>query len=245
MFSFPTHSFGAGRPWSQRGLAGRAYGEIAPELADALLRWLDSGHVPEGETLEPPHVFRSGELVIKFFPAPSVFGWLRRARAVRSAELHFRCLPVASPRPLIAVARNRRGPSLLVREFVPGALLWDVWSRDERAEAELPAFLALMQRHGVLHGDLHPHNLLWNGERWLLLDVDGLRHGLHSRSRVLEGQWTRLCFYLRDERRVERLFARTRELGPGTDPTDWSRVRQRARRMRRARGLPAEGETGA
>lgn len=241
-FSFPADpTSGAGREWSGGGLAGRAYGAIVTDLAAALPRWLAEGEVSEGEPLKPPHVFRVGELVVKFFPAPTVFGWLRLPRAVRSAERHFSCRPIPSPRPLIALSRRRGGASLLVREFVPGRLLSEIWGRDEAAERALAALLSEMRRCGVVHGDLHPRNLLWTGERWCLLDLDGVRHRLHSPARVLEGQWARLLFHLEDEARVERLYRRVLELHPeGLQPT-WAGIARRARALRASRGLPPAG----
>jgi tRNA A-37 threonylcarbamoyl transferase component Bud32 len=236
-----------GRAYRAGALRGRAYGELEAQLAAALPCWLAEGRVPEGQALKPPQVYRAGELVVKFFPPPTVFGWLRAPRAVRSAERYFACLPVPSPRPLVALARSSRGPSLLVREFLPGALLSELWGTDEPAERALADFLAAMLRQGVLHGDLHPRNLLWSAGRWVLLDVDGVRHRLHDRARVLLGQWARLCFHLGDEPRLERLFRRTLELGGGADGSDWQAVRRAARELRARRDpaarRPASGGT--
>jgi hypothetical protein len=179
--------------------------------------------------------FRSGTWTVKRFPAPTVFGWLRTPRALRSARRHFACLPVPSPRPLVAVAKNRRGPSLLVREFVAGKTLGELWGRDEASEAALPAFLAALRRLPQQHGDLHPGNLLWTGDRWVLLDVDGLRHGLHLRRRVLFGQWLCLASRLSGEERMARLFRRTQELAPGLDGTRWEDLRRALAQRSRSR----------
>jgi hypothetical protein len=228
----PAERWGTPRRWRAHGLRGRAYADSSPALDAAVARWLEEGSVAEGEPLKPPHVFKAGGLVVKFFPPPTVFGWARRPRALRVAALHFRALPVASPRPLLACARWRGGPSLLVREHVEGALLSAVWSKDERARSALPRFLADLELHGVLHGDLHPRNLIWDGERWVLLDVDGIRHGLHDRARVIEGQWARFLAHLGDEPGLERAFGATRALtrGPGdrSGREDWDRIRERA-----------------
>lgn len=215
----------AGRPYRLGALRGRAFAALAPELERALPGWLAGQEGPGSERMSAA-AFRSGPWTVKRFPAPSVFGWLRAPRAVRSARRHFACLPVPSPRPLVAVARSRRGPSLLVREFVAGRVLTELWGRDEASEAALPGFLAELRRLPMQHGDLHPGNLLWTGARWVLLDVDGLRHGLHLRARVLFGQWVCLASRLADEERVERLFQRTQELARGLDPTRWEDLRR-------------------
>jgi predicted unusual protein kinase regulating ubiquinone biosynthesis (AarF/ABC1/UbiB family) len=122
-----------------------------------------------------------------------------------------------------------------------GALLSELWGADESAERALAEFLAGMLAAGVLHGDLHPRNLLWSAGRWVLLDVDGVRHRLHDRSRVLLGQWARLLFHLGDEERLERLFRRTLELGGGADGSDWQAVLRAARELRAQRGSLAPG----
>lgn len=231
-----------GNPWRGSG-TGRCYAPLAPELAAAVPRWLTELAVPEGTALKAPDVHRLGGLVIKFFTQPSLFGWLRAPRAVRSAEGYFACLPLRSPRPLVALGRRFGRTSVLVREHIEGVLLREVWSdaaqRDPRATDALAGFLAAMERQGIIHGDLHPRNLLWNGSEWVLLDVDGLRHGLHDPVRVLTGQWARFVLHLGDEERVRALHAHTlRELGPAAR-VSWERVRRRVETLtRQRRGVP-------
>lgn len=233
---FPTDgSFGRGRALRADGLVGRAYATPTPELLAALARWLDARAVPEGTPLKAPDVHRLGDLVVKLFTQPNLFGWLRAPRAVRSAERHFWCLPLRSPRPLLA-AGETRGPSLLVREHVSGELLKDVWRNDAHAEEALAAFLAGMERHGVVHGDLHPRNLLWTGSDWVLLDVDGLRHRLHDPVRVLTGQWARFVFHLGDEERVRALHARAGALAGGAARVPWESVRRAVAELVARRG---------
>jgi hypothetical protein len=220
-----------GRPWRQAGAAGRVYAPLAPELAARVPHWLATLAVPEGTVLKAPDVHRVGGLVVKFFTRASLLGWLRPPRAVRSAERYFWCLPLRSPRPLVAAGRGRR--SVLVREHVAGELLnaaWhgESWRRDGRAAEALAAFLAGMQRHGVVHGDLHPQNLLWTGAEWVLLDVDGLRHGLHDPARALLGQWARFVLHLGDEERVRALHRRVGELAGAAAAVPWERVRRHA-----------------
>jgi predicted unusual protein kinase regulating ubiquinone biosynthesis (AarF/ABC1/UbiB family) len=127
-----------------------------------------------------------------------------------------------------------------VREHVEGALLRDVWGRDPAAEEALAGFLAEMERRGVLHGDLHPQNLLWTGVEWVLLDVDGLRHALHGRKRVLTGQWARFLLHLPERERVRALHRRTGELlaASGARPVPWEDVHARAEALRARRAAP-------
>jgi tRNA A-37 threonylcarbamoyl transferase component Bud32 len=238
--AFPD-DWGTRARWRAQGTSGLRYGEISPELARALPRWLAERRVAGGEPVKPPGVFRAGGLVIKFFPPPSVFGLLRTPRALRSAERYFQLLPIPSPRPLVALTEGRGGWSMLAREYLEGQLLHEAW-HDAEAAGELPRFLAAMRRQGALHGDLHPRNLIWTDRRWMLLDVDGLRHGLHSQERVALSQWARLLVHLADEPGLERAYAAyLGELGSdaaGASP--WPRIVRRARDMQRARDERSE-----
>jgi hypothetical protein len=234
--AFPAQGgFERGRPFRAGSLRGRAYAELPLGLRDELGPWLDARSVPGAEVLKAPAVFRTGDLVVKFFTQPSLFGWLRAPRAVRSAERHFWCRPLRSPRPLVAAGRALERCSVLVREHLAGRPLRAVFGQDEAAEAALAGFLAAMERHGVAHGDLHPGNLLWTGAEWVLLDADGLRHGLHAERRVRLGQWARLVVHLGDAERVERLFRRS---APGTGAArgfQWHEVLARAAALARER----------
>jgi len=227
---------GRGRAWRGPRARGRRYARLDPALGARIPIWLAELAVPEGRALKAPDVHQVGLLVVKFFTQPSLFGWVRAPRAVRSAERYFWCLPLRSPRPLLAAGRSTGGPSLLVREHVSGALLKDVWRNDARAEEALAAFLAAMERHGVIHGDLHPRNLLWTGSEWVLLDVDGLRHRLHDPVRVLTGQWARFVIHLGDEERVRALHARASQLAGSRASVPWERVRRRAEELAARRG---------
>ena len=72
----------------------------------------------------------------------------------------------------------------------------------------------------------------------VLLDVDGLRHGLHDPVRVLTGQWARFVLHL-GEARVEALHARARELAGGRARVSWEDVRrQLAQLVERRKGVP-------
>jgi hypothetical protein len=226
---------GRGRAWRGRRARGRRYARLDPALEARVPEWLAALDVPEGRALKAPDVHQVGALVVKFFTQPSLFGWVRAPRAVRSGERYIWCLPLRSPRPLLA-AGETRGPSLLVREHVSGELLKDVWRNDAHAEEALAAFLAGMERHGVVHGDLHPRNLLWTGSDWVLLDVDGLRHRLHDPVRVLTGQWARFVFHLGDEERVRALHARAGALAGGAARVPWESVRRAVAELVARRG---------
>lgn len=220
-----------GRAWHGPGARGRCYAPVEAALAARVPGWLATLAVPEGRVLKAPDVHRVGGLVVKFFTRPSLFGWVRAPRAVRSAERYFWCLPLRSPRPLLAAGRVLGPPSILVREHVDGELLSDLPPDDARAEAALAQFLAGMEQHGVVHGDLHPRNLLWTGSEWVLLDVDGLRHGLHDPVRVLTGQWARFVLHLGDEERVRALHARASELAGERASVAWEDVRRQAEQL--------------
>ena len=220
-------------------LSARAYAPLAPALLARLPAWYADA-AAHGEVLRSGAVVRIGGLVVKRFPAPSVFGWVRAARATRSAARHFWCLPVPSPRPLVALWRDFASPSVLVREYVAGELLSALDEGQRAAEEALAPFLASLARHAVLHGDLHPQNLLWDGARWWLLDVDGVRHGLHSRRRVWLGMWARCALYL-GEARARALHARCMtEVAPRWQLA-WEDVRREETlmRARRAHALPS------
>ena len=236
--AFPSDgSFGSARAFRCGAARGVAYAGVPAALAASVPGWIEARAVPAAEVLKRGRVFRAGALIVKFFPRATPFGLLRRARAVRSAERYFACLPVPSPRPLLAARARLGGVSLLVREFVPGRLLSEVWTRDAGAMEALAPFLALMTRRRVLHGDLHPSNLLWDGTRWLLLDVDGVRHRLHSPRRVTVTMWARLLQRLEDGPELRALHARYLELGaePAARAPRWEAVERRARHLRPAR----------
>lgn len=219
-------------------LSARAYVPLTPALVARLPGWYEDA-AREGVALRDGSVVRIGGLVVKRFPAPSAFGRLRAPHATRSAARHFWCLPVPSPRPLVALWSSRASTSVLVREYVAGQPLSAVGAAERAAETALAPFLASLARHAVLHGDLHPENLLWDGSRWWLLDVDGVRHGLHSRRRVWLGMWARCALYLGAARARGHFDACMAVVGPRWQLA-WEAVRaeEQAMRSRRAYDLP-------
>ena len=242
MNEFP-EAWGVRRAYRRRGpwgeLRGRAYGDLPEGFAATAARWIADGSVAGGEDLGGARVFRHGALVAKFFPATRVVAsWFRPAASLRTAELYFKLRPIRTPRPLLAVEGRgplRGRPSLLVSEFLDGALLKQTFGSDAAATAALPGFLAAMHARGVFHGDLHPWNLMWHAGSWVLLDVNAVRAGLHRlRSRrLVTGQWARLVTYLDDRDLVERAFrAYLREADPSADaPEAWRRLLAEAKRF--------------
>lgn len=88
---------------------------------------------------------------------------------------------IPTPRPL-ALIEERCGPlrrrAWLICEYCPGPSLLSHLSADceppaDEAKAIRELFLALC-RHRISHGDLKATNLLWDGERVLLIDLDGV-----------------------------------------------------------------------
>lgn len=234
-------------PWHGHGATGERYGELPPGLAEALPLWIRTGTVPEAEALKPGSVFKWGAQVVKFFPPPHLWRRMGRSKARISAERHFELLPLRTPRPVLALERvgpERRG-SLLVAEYVAGSLLMDLWQRDEAAMAALVPFLVELRRRRIIHGDLHPRNLLWDGREWVLLDLAAVRHRLHRvfASRRESAQWVSLLHFLRDDAGVEALH-RDYAARLGLDArAEWDAVRARHERLRaeRARRLAGRG----
>ena len=184
-------------PWRGEPLAlgawrGRRYPGAETLLPEPLEGWcaaLAAGRPPPHDReLKPNSVWACGEVVLKWYPPGS-----KRRAALRAADRFRRCLPVPSPRPLAAL-EHAAGGGLLASERIAGVPLADVWERDSAAMAAFPAFMALMHRHRVYHGGLHGGNVMWDGRRWVLIDLDSLRpwrFGLLPR-RQIRRQWGQL-----------------------------------------------------
>jgi hypothetical protein len=238
---------GARAPFREHGATGERYGALPAPLRARLPAWIAAGTAQGCEPLKAGSVFRLEGLVATFFPPPRGWRRLGRSKARVSAALHFVLAPIATPRPLLAldgVGPDRRG-GLLVYEFADGTSLEALWGRDARAREALVELLAALDARRIVHGDLHPGNLVWNGEVWTLLDLAGVRHGLHGllRERARHRTWVRLLESLGDEEGVRDLhsaWARRRGLAP---EARWGRIvaahvparaaRARARRRER------------
>lgn len=225
---------------------GFRYAELGPDLEQRLPRWLAEGHVADGVDLKRGRVFRWRELLVKFGgPEPRLRDLPRPSRSLRSADLHARLLPLATPAPLVALERRvawRVAQSLLVTEFVDGRRLFEVWGRDARAVQAFPLFLVEMHARGIFHGDFHLENALWDGRRWVLIDLESVRHRLHKLfpGKFRCAHWAIVLFDLQekcaaDERELRSLFeayaARVGERDPGAL---WRRIRRRADELKAA-----------
>lgn len=217
-------------------------------LEQRALGWLAAEAVPEGVELWRGRVYRVERLVVKFF-ARERRPWRawREAPALRSARAHARELGVRVPRALLALGR-RNSASLLVTDYVAGPSLAEAWPAEAGARAALPGFLAAMHRRGVFHGDLHPRNVLWDGEQLVLLDLIGLRHALRTlqRTRLAHEQWAQLgCRLDWDPRLREAFGAYCAALGQGErSAARWERVRGAGERIQARRGSHLSSRTG-
>ena len=233
----------------RRGLAiGDAVGEAYVELDPAGLARLEDAirtrAVAGGACLKSPNVWRQADWGFKFYAEDrGLLDRVRRHAALRSARAQGRIRPVASPEPIAAFAfRTARGgfDGLLVTRFVAGRSLGEVWSIGRESRDALGRFLADMSERRVWHGDLHPGNLLWDGERWWLLDLDGLRSGPLRRldPRREREAWTRLHFNLR----LDPEFAAVHRAALGhlgradRHGSEWAEIDVRAREIAASRG---------
>ena len=88
---------------------------------------------------------------------------------------------IPTPRPL-ALIEERCGPlrrrAWLICEYCPGPNLLSHLSADSAPPADegkaICELFAALCRHRISHGDLKATNLLWDGERVLLIDLDGV-----------------------------------------------------------------------
>jgi len=244
----------AARRWRAAGARGWAWIEVDEALERDVARWIAKRDVADSQVLKAGSVFRRGALVIKFLPTP--IGPFQRRRvppAVRAARAHFALRPLHTPRPLIALKADTPNGrvDLLLSEFVEGRPLDAVWSSDARAREALPSVLADLRRRRIVHGDLHPGNLLWTGSHWVLLDLEAVRGGLHrifAPRRAALSQWARLLILTGDEAGLREGHARWLELlGRGGEARRWNQVLDAAQRQRavRAAGYPDRWRGGA
>jgi hypothetical protein len=212
------------------------------------LEWLAAERAADGIELKRGRVFRVERLVVKFF-ARERRPWRvwREAPALRSARAHARELGVRVPRPILAIGR-RNEPSLLVTDFVAGPSLAEAWLDEPAARAALPTFLAAMHRRGVFHGDLHPRNVLWDGEALVLLDLIGLRHVLRTlpRTRLAHEQWAQLGCRLDWDPRLRTAFASyCAAMGQAArSEARWLLVRRAGERIQARRASHLSSRTG-
>lgn len=205
--------------------------DLPQKVAEALPRLL-SGEVPsDTRVLKQGYVFLVDGFVIKFYPRTQKrFDWLRAPKALRAVRVHRRLLPVHSPDPVYWERVDRpEFDSLLVYEFVEGPTLLDLWKQEHQESRDaLPKLFADLHATGVLLGDLHAKNLLWSDRGWCIIDLDGVRGGLHAlrRRRITEIMWARLLFDFEKSPEAEGLYCRYLELAgqPWDAAASWERV---------------------
>lgn len=183
--------FAYGKRWRERRALLRAQAALLEPLLDdpeaALTRATllkQGGSATVGRLQVEAHM-----LVIKRY---NLKNWLHRLRRclrdtrawVSWREGHrLQFCGIATPTPLAVIERRfgpLRGRAYLITEHCPGqdilarARHWGerVPEADAFALAEL--FRALIA-HRISHGDMKGTNLLWNGERYALIDLDGMR----------------------------------------------------------------------
>jgi hypothetical protein len=191
---------------------GRSYPPWSEEFRSKLNGWLENptGGVP----LKPGVVWRFDNCVVKRFPARTGLSRLwRNPEALAVADRFRKILPVPSPRPWLALA-HPDGRGILISDFIEGRIFKELWEHGGPPMEAFPAFMALMHKHGVFHGDPNCRNMIWTGDHWVLLDLGGLRTGLHLlRPRYqMRRQWGQLYAFRRNSPIIQDLFLRYYEL---------------------------------
>ena len=234
------------RSFTVAGARGYRWGELPPDLERELPEWIRTSRVADGVEIKPERVYRWRDCVVKFTPARrGVRHALRSSAAIRSARLAEKLRGIRTPRPWVALdvpseGGGRRG--LLVTEFIEGRFIEEIWRGDPLAMERFVDLMVRMHRRRVFHGDFHFHNVIWNGEDWFLIDLEGIRQPLRTLKprRLIEDHWARIhfCLALPDELRAH--FERYLELaGLDWDPTEaWESVSARSRGFLESWGAP-------
>jgi len=187
--------------------------------ATLLQKWSTDGPSATAETLKPGKVWAISGVVVKSAPA---------YRLRRAATGVARVAPLAAPEPLMLGVRG--GEGLLAMRRCPGVRLDDAWD-DPAARDGLADLIASLLRRRLVHGDLSPDNLLWDGERLWLLDLDGLRNPLHGLlwRRQLRRQWAWFLDTLPNDVRIRAAYDRScTALGLTDVERRWRAVRRLA-----------------
>lgn len=222
-------------PYEFRGARGMCYAALPEGLELVLADLMSKGISADVETLKSERVWAWRDVVIKRSDPGNFFE--RRFRAspsTRAALAALRLAPVHTPLPILTLdvrTRGRLDSSWLVMQRVRGQRMDTALKQDPRARAALPAFLATMHAHHVLHGDLNVYNAIWDGTQWHLIDLDGLRNPLHRLrlKSAAELQWARIAGALRETDSVRPLFLEYARLLRRTDAeAAWTRIAQQA-----------------
>ncbi|MDX9742076.1 MAG: lipopolysaccharide kinase InaA family protein [Gammaproteobacteria bacterium] len=177
-------------------------GFLAPLVA-APDRWMAGGTpLKQGRTATLALIELGGrKLVIKRYnikgPGHALSRGWRPSRAWHSwVEAHrLSFLGIATPRPL-ALIENRIGPlrgrAWLVTEYCPGPDLLRRCALAPLGDDAMRALSDLFRRlfaARISHGDLKATNLLWQGDRPVLIDLDAMRQ--HTTSSGFQRAWNK------------------------------------------------------
>ena len=204
--------------WRWRRFAG-----CDDACADLLADWPARGAPATAELLKKGCVWAVGDVVIKTGSA---------ARLRRSAAAWARLQPIPSPEPLMLGTSGARG--ILAMRRCPGVPLDGVWHDPVVRDAVSDLIAALLRRR-IIHGDLSPQNLLWDGTRVWLIDLDGLRPRLHGLvwRRHLVLSWAWILYRLPSTELVRAAHQRCCEtLGLGGTERRWKAVLTAERAIR-------------
>jgi hypothetical protein len=200
--------------------------ERFPACDDAVFRlvsqWPSTGVPADAEVLKPGSVWRVGQVVVKS-------GRPRRLR--RSARAWEWLKPTLTPEPLVLGTDGTR--ALLAMRNCPGVSIAQAWG-DAQARAAMADLIASLYGRRIVHGDLTPSNILWDGRNAWLIDLDGLRnpcHGLFWRRHV-RMTWAWLYHRLPDRSLVREAYERCcRALGLSVTERRWQRLLAEERRI--------------
>lgn len=185
LFSARIGAFGA------RVVRRRTAGQLQPLLEDIDSALAGGQLCKSGGTATVARVELDGQpLLVKRYNIKNLRHWLTRfwrpSRAWHSwiEGNRLELLGIATARPLAVLERRLcwlRGTAWLVTEFLPGEdaiARFAPYLNSAPPESELLALdrlFAALLRERISHGDLKGHNLLWNQDRWALIDLDAMR----------------------------------------------------------------------
>jgi hypothetical protein len=156
-----------------------------PVLAEEVESWLRAGTCDQGERqgAATAWLLPGRGLAVKIAEAPRGLAAWRPSRHARAAAAHARLLPISSPEPLVlGELRDRWGRlvrSCLAMRLVAGVAVDRCLDQPAAVEAIIDLFADLHRRR-IVYGDLHPGNMLWDGRRLALIDLESMRPPLHG-----------------------------------------------------------------
>lgn len=178
---------------------------LAPVIADPD-RWMNDGKpLKQGRTATLAMVeFDGRQLVIKRYNIKNTGHALSRAlrpsRAWHSwvAGNRLQFLGIATPRPLALIEKRfgpLRGKAWLITEYCPGRNLLEHLDAErpvpEEERAALRSLFTQLAAARITHGDLKATNLLRDGRRISLIDLDAMRQ--HGSNVTFRRAWRKDC----------------------------------------------------